>query len=197
MADAAARGRTQVRNREGQGLVLLVAWIAYEAAYGRSAPEALAIVGLVVLVQLVLSTASLRRRRHLDAGVLTRATASVRLREIAAFDPTQRVQRRPSAPLSGAIEVHRDGFVWGPRSQRSGAHAVFVPWSDVAEMNCLPTFFGMQHSCCFVMRDGRELLFLVSYPAEVELAVALFGVAVTGKPSRLVGIAREAQATGA
>ena len=87
--------------------------------------------------------------------------------------------------------MRHDGFAWEPLRPVpavAGAASLFVPWSAVRELNCLPTFFGLMHSCCFVMHDGRELLFQIWFPARSS-PIALLGVPVTGKPSRLTEMA--------
>jgi hypothetical protein len=192
--NAAARGCTESRRRQALFVAVIVgasAWALVTTHDLGVLEGALFGVGLQMVIQLVRGIRYQRRARHRGPDVLAAASAYVRTVELTCFDATQQPRR---SAAGGAIDVRRDGFAWEPLwPSVVGPHSLSVPWSDVRELNCLPAFFGLIHSCCFVMHDGRELLFQISFPAKVELAVALLGVPVTGKPSRLTEIAYDLQ----
>ena len=195
--NAAARGRTESTRRQALLTLVFAAVGAYFlsavfSAHGLS-PFGYLLLPVVGHTGFWLWRAARyqRRARHRGPDVLAAASAYVRAVELTCFDATQHLKH---AAASGAIDVRRDGFAWEPLYPTVvGPHAFFVPWSDVRELNCLPAFFGLLHSCCFAMHDGRELLFQISFPARVELAVAMLGVPVTGKPSRLTEMADDLQ----
>lgn len=138
------------------------------------------VAALFGLLWLILRWDRSRRTRRLPPGALATAGASVRVAEVAAFDPT--IQLRSTALLAGDAEVTSTAFSWKPRGRyrRRGATNVVLPLGDIREVNCvrLGGVFRCD-ACCFGLRDGRDFVVNITDPIRIEEAMRSIGVRVT------------------
>ena len=124
MADP-AHGRSEVRSRQGQALVAIVALFVVGSVYQGGVDTAVLSGGVAALtmgVIMVWWNGRVDERGNHDRpaeviAIVVRVQVSA-VGELTRFE-AHHIGRRPAAVVNGAIEIRRDGFTWRPlRSER-------------------------------------------------------------------------------